>query len=186
MFATMRVVTDYSVGTGFVVARVAEGGRRFFLITNKHVLGTERADRDKLLHLTLHFNVGGEDLGDIRGDSRFLELRPAGNPIWRGHPEPDADVVAIELTGALTDLARPRINHVTYDDFITPEEIESWFVTLGDDVLSFGYPDLAVTHADTNLPIVRTGVIASNFAEPLRLREEFSWLPGALSTCADS
>ena len=81
-------------GTGFLVGRPAgEDQWKIFLVTNKHVLHPEKKKRDSIDSVRLHINLTKADA--LVGEVVDYSMREKGVSIWREHPDPDVDVLAV-------------------------------------------------------------------------------------------
>ena len=145
---------NVSTGTGFFVSRDVGGGRQqTYLVTNKHVLGSQRAFGQEL---TLKINVrDGERIVPSTVKYSYLE----GG--IRDHRRADVDVCAVVVTKLFVEVV--GIAHITvdYDSMAFAERIRQLDVVVGDDVLSLGYP-LGYNQGPNNLPIVRQGILATS------------------------
>jgi hypothetical protein len=153
-------------GTGFLVGD--KNNKRSFLVTNKHVINTEKSKRDNVTRLILGFNMEREQRGTTRQDIE-ISLYTEGKP-WREHPDKDVDVMVFDIMEVLMSKEVPLLKSraVLYDYFLTPELMERLDIKIADEILVIGYPDMfELRHQISNLPIVRQGIIASNIGENL-------------------
>ena len=86
---------EREMGTGFVVGDIER--RRFFLITNKHVIGVDKSQRDKVKELALLTNIQGND-SFVRREGIRYQLVPGS---VREHSHPDVDIIAFDITGLI-------------------------------------------------------------------------------------
>jgi hypothetical protein len=100
--ATVRVENEWGKGgTGFLVIRKMEKKQgKVFLVTNKHVIHPELQTREKAGHLTLFLNVREKD-GTLMGKSFQVPLNEDGHKLWREHPNPPVDVLAVDITSLI-------------------------------------------------------------------------------------
>jgi hypothetical protein len=155
-------------GTGFVV-----GDRqrlRFFLITNKHVMGADKLERDKLTEIALITNIWGTDKSVRREGIRYgLDPRNV-----REHSDPEVDVMAFDITGLIVRLRQQYNEMISFhpillNELATADLMQKYDVKIGDEILVVGFPNLhGLQHPTTNFPIVRRGIIASYIGEPLQ------------------
>ncbi len=165
--ATMLIENEWGeYGTGFLVARnVDEKNVRAFLITNKHVLSQDPQRRARATRIRLHVNKKNAQ-GVVEGETVDVPLANGPGMTWREHPDRDVDVLAFDITPLL--VARPDIERegATYDLFLNAAKIRELDITMGEEVMTVGYP-LGLRHRTTNLPLVRSGIIATKIGESL-------------------
>lgn len=166
-YATVLIENEWGgQGTGFLVARkVDEGGVRVFLVTNKHVLHKEPAQREKATRIRLHVNKK-DTAGNLAGEVVDVSLGTGADKPWQEHPDSDVDVLAFDITPLL--VARPDIEKkwADYDLFLNNEKIAELDITMGEEVVTVGYP-LGLRHRTSNLPLIRSGMIATRIGESL-------------------
>lgn len=145
-------------GTGFFVWWQQEDGAALFLVSNKHVLLSEKSSVSVLLHQRTD-NESGWFIGD--GDNRrwidpfnHKEIPLAMEGRYFEHP--DVDLACIECTEfnfrndtILAPFSQNRILDWTKSELYP-----------GQQVLFFGYPD-RIRDELHNLPVVRTATLAS-------------------------
>ncbi len=165
--ATMLIENEWGeCGTGFLVARKVDAEIvRAFLITNKHVLNKDPQRRVRASRIRLHVNKKNAQ-GGVEGETVSVSLVTGSGKPWREHPDRDVDVLAFDITSLLA--TRPDIEKkwATYDLFLTNERIKELQITMGEEVMTVGYP-LGLRHRTTNLPLVRSGIIATKIGESL-------------------
>lgn len=162
MYATILVENEWGEkGTGFLVAREVEQGKvKVFLCTNKHVFNTKKRLRDKATKIILHLNVKEAD-GKILGKPYELALMwPDGKKRWKEHPEPDVDVLVLDVTDLVVTVPDMEKKWADYSLFVDTKVLSDQDITIGDEVMVVGYP-LGFKQGDTNFPIVRQGIVAS-------------------------
>ena len=100
--ATVRVENEWGKGgTGFLVIRKMTGRQgKVFLVTNKHVIHPDLQAREKALFLTLYLNVREKD-GTVLGKSFQVPLTEDDHKLWREHPHPSVDVLAVDVTSLI-------------------------------------------------------------------------------------
>lgn len=166
-YATVLIENEWGgMGTGFLVSRnIDEGGVRVFLVTNKHVLHEEKVQRDKATRIRLHMNKK-DAAGNLVGEVFDVALGTGADRPWQEHPDSDVDVLAFDITPLL--IARPDIEKkwANYDLFLNKEKIAELDITMGDDIVTIGYP-LGLRHRTSNLPLIRSGIIATRIGESL-------------------
>jgi V8-like Glu-specific endopeptidase len=168
--ATVRVENENGdAGTGFLVIRKIGGKKgKVFLLTNKHVVGFDAAKRDAARFLTLYVNIRTEN-GEVMGTSLQTPLVQDGVKLWRQHPNPNVDVLAVDVTHLINAHPRLQSQGVDYSLFATPEILKKEQITEGDEVLVIGYP-LDLYHSRINSPLVRQGIIATKIGTPIQIR----------------
>lgn len=138
------------VGTGFFVQQPVDGGVRIHLVSNKHVLCGCEAIR-------ISFTVmnGGAPNNDA---SIAIPIGQVANSIV-GHSSPEVDIAILTCTG-LFNLMPEKLffKAVGYDMLASFEEPE---LSVAGNVYFVGYPDDRYD-AVHNLPLIRTGIIASH------------------------
>lgn len=139
-------------GTGFLVNVPTENkdAVRIVLVSNKHVL----LYGDEIAITFTTMNNGMPEYGSV------VRL-PISNmrPNVVGHPDPDVDVAALVCTGIFNLLPNQlyfkTISYELFSDFTEPE------LSVAENVYFVGYPADRYD-AKNNLPLIRTGLIASN------------------------
>jgi hypothetical protein len=169
---TIKIENQWGdLGTGFLLFReVQKNRRKTFLVTNKHVLNGDPEKREAARYLKLFVNVEGND-GRILGH-RFEKVplvERNGTKLWRQHEDPYVDVLAIDISWFINTVPNLHKQVVPYADFITPELMQTQDVTIADEVLIIGYPS-GLTHATTNFPLVRQGLIATRIGEKIKTK----------------
>lgn len=167
VYATMLIDNEWGGrGTGFLVARETSPGKgRIFLVTNKHVLHPDQQQRKKATHIRVHVNRKKAN-GTIEGDVFIVPLVGGGKISYEEHPDRDVDVLAFDvtqLTNAMPDL---EMKWVGYDLFLNNEKARELEITMGEEVVIVGYP-LGLRHRTSNLPLIRSGIIATRIGESL-------------------
>jgi hypothetical protein len=142
-------------GTGFLVGRrVSEDGhQQIFLITNKHVLGSQRRFGQQL---TLRLNIGtGEELTPHTVNFTYSPESIIDHPIEA------VDVCAVHVTQVAIEVPNLAFATVDYDSMAFADRIREFDIGPGDDILSLGCP-LGYSQGSNNLPIVRQGLLATS------------------------
>lgn len=155
-------------GTGFLVFRATGANQgRIFLVTNKHVVCRDPSVRPSVSHVTCHFNTkeANGKTGTVSGDIPLIN--PDGSRRFREHPDPDTDVLAIEVTDVINLNPQIEKRWVEYDLFADEAKRKELDITVGEEVVTIGYP-LGLRQGDTNFPLVRQGLIATKIGELLR------------------
>jgi Trypsin-like peptidase domain len=176
VYATVKVENEWGAqGTGFLVMREDDTGGdvgKVFLVTNKHVVHEDTAMRAVATKLTCYLNSRAAD-GSDRAVAMEVFLRtPAGEVTYREHPHSDTDVLAVDISFWIgMHRASLNLSWVGYDDFGFSAKLSELEVSVGDEIMVLGYPAIypeGFRQGDTNLPIVRQGIIATKIGTPLR------------------
>ncbi|MGE5252981.1 MAG: S1 family peptidase [Planctomycetaceae bacterium] len=167
--ATVRVENEWRMaGTGFLVIRKIDNKLgKVFLVTNKHVIHLDPEIREKAEFLTLFLNVREKD-GTVVGKSFQVPLKEDDQKLWRGHPTPPVDVVAVDITSLINSQPNIENQGADYSLFATPQILKKEDITEGEEVLILGYP-LGLVHSRLNSPIVRQGIVATKIGHRIRV-----------------
>ncbi len=168
--ATVRVENEWRKGgTGFLVIRKIDPKRgKVFLVTNKHIIHLDPQKREKAHFLTLYLNVREKD-GTVMGKSFRVPVREDDQKLWREHPAPNVDVLAIDVTSLINSKPNLENKGADYSLFATPTVLKEQDITEGEEVLILGYP-LGLFHTRIHSPLVRQGIVASKIGEKIRIR----------------
>ena len=140
-----------SMGTGFLLARpVKKNQYKLYLVSNKHVLmGTPN------ISISFTYKENGEPKP---GYTQKFTIQGVDN-IVKGHPNPCIDIAVVDCTGIFTAMEyKIYYKYVDYSmlaDFNEPE------LSVAENVYFVGYPDGRYDMTN-NLPLIRTGMIASH------------------------
>ncbi|MHC4599355.1 MAG: trypsin-like peptidase domain-containing protein [Planctomycetota bacterium] len=155
-------------GTGFLLFRsTGKEEGQVFLVTNKHVVFPRSAGGQAPPRIHCHFNTLEAD--GVAGTA-MMELslvRSDGRPRAHEHPDPDTDVMAIDVTDVI--VLNPRIDKkwVKYDHCAGQAMREELDITVGEEVVTIGYP-LGLRQGETNLPLVRQGILSTHIGYRIR------------------
>ena len=189
--ATVRVENEWQKGgTGFLVIRKIDLKQgKVFLVTNKHVIHFDPQIREKALFLRLYLNVREKE-GTVTGKSFQIPLREDDQKLWREHPNPDVDVLAVDITSLINSQPNIENTGAEYSLFATPAVLRKEDITEGEEVLIIGYP-LGLFSTRVYFPLVRQGIVASRIGEKSRIRFHYpsgeirnSEIPGFLVDAA--
>jgi len=143
-----------SVGTGFFYLHE----QRLFLVTNKHVVHNMQDGNFMLVK------------GEIRENQKYRVNRESYRIGFReanfiGHPNPDVDVAAMNISNIVTDLEAQGNyvywKNITEKDVPTPEDIDK-FISPIEEIVFIGYP--SGIWDDVNiLPVARKGITATPY-----------------------
>jgi hypothetical protein len=170
--ATVRIECDLpdgnkSTGTGFFYAlRRTANSSVPVIVTNKHVVaGAQKGT----FVVTLKTAAGGPDIGNV---FRF-ELTDFAKA-WTPHPDPNIDLCVMPLAPLFREAEKSgkHFFYVTLDESLLPtnEDIEDM---LGmDEITMVGYPN-GLWDQKNNLPVLRRGVLASNYRYDWNEKTEF-------------
>lgn len=157
MYTTLRIEcidsigNIFSIGTGFLIQRpVGDNKYKLYLVSNKHVL----CNTDSIA-ISFTANKGNEP--DV-GNRVRLPISNIKDSIV-GHPDSNVDIAVLECTGLFIMMPEQLYyKAVSYDMLATFNEEE---LSVAENVYFVGYPDNRYDKAN-NLPLIRTGMIASN------------------------
>lgn len=140
-----------SIGTGFLLSQqVAKDAQKIHLVSNKHVL--EGADS-----IAITFTMAKDGEADVGNAIRLPITNVAANVV--GHPDPDVDIAVLTCTGLFNLLPNKLyFKAASYDMLATFNEPE---LSVAENVYFVGYPDNRYDITN-NLPLIRTGLIASH------------------------
>lgn len=171
MSVTMLIeVEGVGFGTGFLIRPTFQGPSqgakviKFFVVTNKHVLGDER---HKLPIVTLYPRVAPSQQGTR--DVLDIPLHdPSGVPVVFEHPDPKVDILLIDVTEQI--LSNTSIEHdaPSQDVFYLPSTVApgSLHVEVGTPIAIVGYPGIETGNGPVaqqyNEPIVYHGTVATS------------------------
>jgi V8-like Glu-specific endopeptidase len=168
--ATVRIENEWGRGgTGFLIIRKMNDKQgKVFLITNKHVLHLDPQKRRDATSLKMFVNVRETD-GAVRGTVLQFLLDEEGHRLWREHPNPDVDVLAVDVTSLINSHPNLENKGADYSFFAFSEVLKREEITEGEEVLVIGYP-LGLYHSRTHAPLVRQGIIATKIGERINIR----------------
>jgi hypothetical protein len=168
VYSTILIENDWGErGTGFIVSRnVSQNKCKLFLITNKHVLNKDQKMRNQATEIKLHLNYRISERNIIGKVGILPIVLDNGMKIWREHPERDIDVLAIDITSFMVQFPNVVFKHAPIEALITSEELAEWDITIGEEIFIIGYP-VGIKQGNTNMPIVRSGIIASIIGDKL-------------------
>jgi hypothetical protein len=160
------------LGTGFWMQL---DGKRY-LCTNKHVIARDGKVREKVNNIRVRANVLERAVPNltlpllmksVTGKTFSVPLHlNDGSKRWRQHPDQNVDVFVLDMTG----FRFPEV--LALDEFDktllgTQQIILNCQITAGEDVVVIGYP-VGLRQGETNMPVFRTGMIASRLGTVLR------------------
>lgn len=156
MYTTIKMVVITktgitSIGTGFFVERnLSDGKKKIYLVTNRHVI-------EDASELSLDFCTTFDKRPVIGGIHRINLSEVSGSYVV--HPDDNIDIAVLECTGLFVQFPETfYFKAVNMDLFATFSEPE---LNVAQSIYFIGYPS-AIYDTKNNLPIVRTGIIASN------------------------
>jgi hypothetical protein len=118
--------------------------------------------------LKIFVNAREKD-GAVHGTALQFSLSEGGHRLWREHPTPDVDVLAIDVTALINSNPALENKGADYSFFALPEVLKREEITEGEEVLVIGYP-LGLYHSRTHSPLVRQGIIATRIGERINIR----------------
>lgn len=140
-----------SIGTGFLLARpVGENRYKLYLVSNKHVLIGPT-------NIAISFTC--KENGKPKHDFKYVINIQNVDHIVKGHPNKDVDIAIMDCTGLFITMQDQifykYVDYTMLADFKEPE------LSVAENVYFVGYPDGRYDMAN-NLPLIRTGMIASH------------------------
>ena len=159
LFATLRIQTSHTVGTGFVVShKWGDNQSGPFLVTNKHVV---EGSSEGHLRFTVADQTS-EALKPTLGKSTSITLSEKAWE-WTGHPSEYIDVAVLPLAPAVNHLnelgRKPYYRSIPTD--LMPSQSALDELDAVEEVLFVGYPS-GIFDNTNNLPIVRRGSTATH------------------------
>jgi len=152
-----------AAGTVFFLSRPVKAGKTTpVMVTAAHVLSSIAGDSAVLL---LRKRMPD---GELRSYEHPVRIRDRGVPLWRGHPDADADVAVLPLELP----AEAHISRVAVDLLATDEVFSRYEIHPGDELLSLGFP-FGLPANSAGFPILRSGKIASYPLIPAKKHRTF-------------
>ena len=158
LFATLRIETQRSVGTGFIVShKWSEDRVGPFLVTNKHVVEGRREGR-------LTFTVADQsNENESPSLGKLTSINLSENAWkWTAHPSDDIDIAVLPLASAVNHLqgqgSTPFYRSIQTDLIAGKDVLED--LDAVEEILFIGYPS-GVYDRVNNLPITRKGITAT-------------------------
>lgn len=153
------------VATGFFYER----NQQLALVTNRHVVIDEKENyRADLLTVKLHTDENYHDLRKNH-DYEIQLCNDAGETLWLEHPDPELDVDVVCIPIRQDDPLRNAAVMALAPENHFPDDMETALV---DEVKLYGYPGGYYDDVH-NLPIVKTGHVASAFGIPHKNKPYF-------------
>jgi len=152
-----------AAGTVFFLSRPVKAGKpATVMVTAAHVLTSIAGD-----HAVLLLRKRTAD-GELRSYEHPVRIRERNVPLWRSHPDADADVAVLPLELP----AEAHVSRVTVDLLATDEVFSRYEIHTGDELLSLGYP-FGLPANSAGFPILRSGKIASYPLIPAKKHRSF-------------
>lgn len=149
-----------SIGTGFLLARpIGEDKYKLYLISNKHILL-------ETPNIAISFTCK-ENGKPQYGQKHEINIQGV-DQLVQGHPNPQVDIAAMECTGIFIEMEEKI--YYKYVDYSMLSEFNEPELSVAENVYFVGYPDGRYDMLN-NLPLIRTGMIAS------RPQSDFNGLP---------
>ncbi|MDR3589164.1 MAG: serine protease [Negativicutes bacterium] len=155
LFATVRIETDESVGTGFFYNRLINGRSYPFIVTNRHVI--EESNKGKLF-FTRSLGNGKPDIGNIVHfeTTNFAQL-------WFLDDINGIDLAITPLI-PITHTIYQKLGHVAKITFIDSDNVitltTAESLSVLEDIIFVGYPDGRYDKKNYT-PIIRRGITAT-------------------------
>ena len=171
------------IGTGFIVSKAAStGGRYFFLVTNKHLIGEYSLIEGKIkdFYDDVTFFVYRKD-GSVQGIRVSLKDKDGKVNIGKVllYPKPYIDLVVISIADDLIKVADIDMISFDLDYLASNEKLEQWSVNIGDQVFALGY-SYNIYSTSNNYPIAKSGYIASKTGEEITVKVHYKDERGTL------
>lgn len=131
-----------------------------FLVTNRHVV---RDEINRIYPDNLAIRVHSNRTDTRQNDDLEIPLYDDGKELWLEHPQlgKNADLVALRLNDVLK--SNHMITGISSGNFL-PNEI---LLSVGEGTMILGFP-LGFHDDINNLPVLRSGMIASPYPTPFR------------------
>lgn len=140
------------IGTGFLVGRketTDESKSTVYIITNKHVV---RGHNALLVRFNRQNDVGVQDM--------VMSLSTSGKIEYSEHPNPDVDVVAIQILPQVILAKKLSLSFINLSDHtLTLEKMQATGVDEGSLVYALGFP-MNLVNEEVKAPICRLGCIS--------------------------
>jgi len=172
---TMLIENDWGEkGTGFLVkpAINVNGSSyiKFFLVSCKHVLNRDAKLREQAEEITIYPLVR-QSSGSMQREPISLNLRyEDGSQVWRGHPDPDVDVIVFDVTDLIINDMRTEHGAPGLEVFVSGEWIKRLGITTNDAVTTIGFPDMG--RSETSDPVFRSGTISTSLGKRIEFQNE--------------
>lgn len=169
LHATVPIDNPYGEsGTGFLVARVvAPGESRIFLVTNKHVVCKDAAQRKITPFVVCHFNTKELDGSQGKVSGQLPLNFDDGNSRYREHPDIDTDVAVFDVTDLMVLNSNFDKRWIDYKAFGIESKRNELDITAGEEIVTIGYP-IGLRQGDTNFPLIRQGMIATKIGTKIK------------------
>jgi hypothetical protein len=174
--AVVYIKKDSSSGTGFIIGVANGKDIKFFLVTNKHMIGhwsmVDSFIPAKEIIVTLYRSDENQRFFDVT-----IPILDVANKLNKNvviHHDPSVDIACIYLNDFLKGVG--MVSFTTLDPkFLAPLDSikKTAFIGLGSQVFAIGYP-ANIMISKSNEPIVKSGHIASSFSGDLDLVERWT------------
>lgn len=160
-YATVKIENEWgNIGTGFLVFRETKPNMgRVFLCTTKHVLHKKRRMRNIATIIKCHLTISKNNKIESSVFNIGL-VSSSGEKIWNEHPDSTIDVLVFDVTDLYNNHPEILKKYAPYKLIADSIIISNEEITIAEEILVLGYP-LGYKQGDTNFPIVRQGIIAS-------------------------
>jgi hypothetical protein len=163
--ATVKVFTPTKVhGAGLVVVKTdGSGGKIFYLVTNKHLVGNYSLVDGQLheifdyISLFLNYADGRQQKVDVSLKNSGGEN---GHPPVIAHPEPYVDVAVVRLPVAAVNCEGQEAFSLDSVYLATAETIRKWDIDAGDLVFTLGFL-YNIYSPSVDYPVAKAGYVAS-------------------------
>jgi hypothetical protein len=174
LYTTIAIEDDVGApaGTGFLVADTlpsrSEHGQnvptwerpktRAYLVTAAHVLGNNAS----VIGSTTHYDLrhSGTPADDFAARRKRFEIKNDPRN-WAVHPDPEIDVAVLDVTEWVRGISDGYFRFWPLSEIANAVSLAAVHCDAGDEIFVLGYP-LTLRQGNTNLPLVRQGVLATS------------------------
>jgi hypothetical protein len=154
IYSTVRIETDISIGTGFLMKfDIGIDAPNSYIITNKHVIKDSKIGK-------LTFCKIGDNHAPIDNEHVIYELDNFESR-WILHPDTEVDLCCLSIVDNIFSLKKipaPYICVLKTNLIPNKETIDSFYPI--EDILMIGYPN-GIWDSKNNKPVVRRGITAT-------------------------
>ncbi|HKG58331.1 MAG TPA: hypothetical protein VKB05_01025 [Pyrinomonadaceae bacterium] len=158
--ARLGAEEDFFIGTGFFcsVPSTLPGLRHSYLVTDRHVIRDAKAEGYSEFYVRLNM-ANGRSVSAVIPDAW----------IYPENPAVDLAVLPVTLPSEVAGI-KTQLLTIKCEDFVTEEVIKEYGIGVGDNLFITGLFSQRWGY-QRNIPIVRTGIIASMPDEPFPTKE---------------
>lgn len=161
MNATVKIINESGkIGTGFLI----KSESKKILVTNKHVLHETQVGREAVNVVNLHLNILTG--GNIRRHQIQFSLQNNDIKLWKEHPDPNVDVLAIDVSTICNSVANLSTKPMSSSLICTRSQLQKFNIASGTKIVILGYPTLT-TLLNNNRPFRLSGSIMNDMDNPI-------------------